>query len=83
MKKNIAAAAGLLAIGFAFGFGLKLLAWILAVAALFAVTGYVLTRGGKLGEDDIEEVFPDQPAARLPDDRHEWRNNSAKAPHAE
>lgn len=82
MKKNIGVALALVAIGFAFGVGLKLLAWVLVAIAVALATAYVLTRGGSLGEDDIEEVFPDPPA-RAPEARHEWRNTSAKAPHAD
>lgn len=82
MKKNIAVAVALVAIGFAFGVGLKLLASILVAIAIFAGMGYVLTRGGSLGEDDIEEVFP-EPPTRTPDERHLWSNNSPKVPHAD
>lgn len=82
MKNNIAVAAVLVGIGFAIGLGLKLLAWILFGLGVMGVVGYALTRGGSLGEDDVEEVFPDPPT-RLVDERHEWRNNSAKAPRVE
>lgn len=82
MKMNIALAVTLVAIGFLLGFGLKLLAWILFVLAVCGAVGWSLTAGGKMGEDDIEEVFPDQPD-RAPEARHEWCNNSAKAPHAD
>ena len=83
MNKNIAVAVTLVAIGFLLGFGLKLLMWALIVAAVALGVAWSLTAGGKLGEDDIEEVFPDPAPDRTPEARHEWRNASAKAPHAE
>lgn len=84
MNRNIGVAIALLAIGFALGVGLKLLAVILIAIALGLAIAflYALVRGGTLGEDDIEEVFPDRPA-RAPEAQHEWRNTSAKAPHAD
>lgn len=82
MKKNIAVAVTLIAIGFLLGFGLKLLLWIVLIVGVALAVGWSLSAGGKLGEDDIEEVFPDQPD-RAPEARHEWRNTSAKAPHAD
>lgn len=82
MNRNIVVAIALVAIGFALGFGLKLLFWILLIVGVGLAVSWSLTAGGKLGEDDIEEVFPDPPARQV-DERHEWRNNSAKAPHAE
>ncbi|MCA3183237.1 MULTISPECIES: hypothetical protein [unclassified Cupriavidus] len=83
MKKNIAAAITLIAIGFLLGFGLKLLMWVVIVVAVALGVCWSLTAGGKMGEDDIEEVFPNTAPDRSPEARHEWRNSSAKAPHAE
>ncbi|AZG14959.1 hypothetical protein [Cupriavidus pauculus] len=82
MKKNIVVAVTLVAIGFAFGFGLKLLMWLLIIVGVAAGVAWSLTAGGKLGEDDVEEVFPDPRPEGTPDVRHQWRGNSAKAPHA-
>lgn len=78
MKKLAIGTVGLFVLGFVVGIGLKLLGLILLILS-FAAFVYGLNRGASLGEDDPEEVFPDAPRP----ERHEWRNNSAKAPHAE
>lgn len=83
MKKNIAVAVTLVAIGFLLGFGLKLLMWVVIVVGVTLAVTWSLIAGGKIGEADIEEVFPDTDPDRSPEARHEWRNSSAKAPHAE
>lgn len=55
----------------------------IAIWVLLALAIWGLVRGASLGEDDIEEVFPEPPPVRSLDDRHEWRGNSAKAHHAD
>ena len=57
---------------YAFGAGVGV-GFVIALGAI-AIMAAIST----MGEDDIEP-----PSTRRPDDRHQWRNNSAKAHHAE
>jgi hypothetical protein len=58
---------------------------ILAIGSLFVLIGlmsWALDRAGTLGEDDPEQVYPDQDGEATPA-RHQWVNAGAKAPHVE
>lgn len=58
---------------------------ILAIGSLFVLIGlmgWALVHIGALGEDDPEQVYPDQDGEATPA-RHQWVNAGAKAPTVE